>query len=60
MHGGSLALPTIISFLAFLFFSSQYSAIPIRAKARPIMDSLFSAGHYVATAVFGYYLIIPG
>ncbi len=46
----------IASFVAFIFFASMYSAYPIRAKIRPILDSLFSAGHYVATGVFGYYL----
>ncbi len=46
----------IFSFLAFVFFAVFYSAKPIRAKAKPILDSLFSAGHYVATGVFGYYL----
>ncbi len=50
----SLAL--ILSFVAFVFFASFYSAKPIRAKSKPIIDSLFSAGHYVATGVFGYYL----
>jgi lycopene elongase/hydratase (dihydrobisanhydrobacterioruberin-forming) len=49
----------ILSFLVFLFFSSQYSAKPIRAKARPILDSFFSAWHYIATAVFGYFLVNP-
>lgn len=51
-----LPLPHIISFFAFLFFAFFYSAKPIRAKARPFMDSFFSAGHYIATGVFGYYL----
>jgi 4-hydroxybenzoate polyprenyltransferase len=49
-------LPLILSFLAFVFFASFYSAEPIRAKAKPFIDSLFSAGHYIATGVFGYYL----
>jgi 4-hydroxybenzoate polyprenyltransferase len=40
-----------------LFFAIFYSATPIRAKARPFIDSLFSAGHYTVTAVFGYYLL---
>ena len=48
--------PLLLSFFAFVFFASFYSAEPIRAKAKPIIDSLFSAGHYVATGVFGYYL----
>lgn len=51
-----LQTPLLLSFIAFLFFATFYSAKPIRAKARPIIDSLFSAGHYVATGVFGYYL----
>jgi len=44
------------AFIVFLFCAWQYSATPIRAKARPIFDSLFSAGHYVATGVFAYLL----
>jgi 4-hydroxybenzoate polyprenyltransferase len=51
-----LQTPLILSFVAFVFFASFYSATPIRAKAKPVIDSLFSAGHYVATGVFGYYL----
>lgn len=51
-----LTTPLIVSFFAFVFCASFYSAPPIRAKAKPIIDSLFSAGHYVATGVFGYYL----
>lgn len=51
-----LQLPLILSFVAFVFFASFYSAEPIRAKAKPYIDSCFSAGHYVATGVFGYYL----
>lgn len=51
-----LYTPLILSFFAFIFFASFYSAAPIRAKAKPLIDSLFSAGHYVATGVFGYYL----
>lgn len=46
----------LISFCVFIFCASFYSAKPIRAKARPIIDSLFSAGHYIATGIFGYYL----
>lgn len=47
----------VYSMIAFLFFAGFYSAKPIRAKAKPILDSLFSAGHYVATGAFGYYLL---
>lgn len=52
----SLSTPLLLSFFAFVFFASFYSAKPIRAKAKPVLDSLFSAGHYIATGVFGYYL----
>lgn len=52
-----LPLPAVISFFAFIFFASFYSAKPIRAKAIPLLDSLFSASHYIATGVFGYYLL---
>lgn len=52
----SLSTPLLLSFFAFVFFASFYSAEPIRAKAKPVIDSLFSAGHYIATGVFGYYL----
>lgn len=51
-----LPLSQMLSFLSFLFFAVFYSAKPIRAKARPFLDSFFSAGHYVATGIFGYYL----
>lgn len=51
-----LPLPAALSLLAFFFCAGFYSAPPIRAKARPVLDSLFSAGHYVATGVFGFYL----
>ncbi|MBY0310136.1 prenyltransferase [Patescibacteria group bacterium] len=46
----------LLAFIAFLFFAIGYSMPPVRAKARPLLDSFFSAGHYVATGVFGYYL----
>lgn len=48
--------PAGLSLLAFLFFATFYSAKPIRAKTKPILDSFFSAGHYIATGVFGYFL----
>jgi len=47
----------LYSMIAFLFFAGFYSAKPIRAKAIPVLDSIFSAGHYVATGAFGYYLV---
>ncbi|HLP43796.1 MAG TPA: prenyltransferase [Candidatus Nanoarchaeia archaeon] len=48
--------PSILAFTAFIFFATFYSALPIRAKSKPVLDSVFSAGHYVATGVFGYYV----
>jgi len=51
-----LEAPLLISFFTFVFFATFYSAEPIRAKAKPVIDSLFSAGHYIATGVFGYFL----
>ncbi len=53
------SFPVLLSFVWFLFFSWQYSAYPIRAKAKPIIDMIFSAGHYVMTAVFAWTLIAP-
>lgn len=50
-------LITTFAFIAFLFFAGFYSATPIRAKARPVLDSIFSAGHYVATGVFSYLFV---
>lgn len=52
-------IPAIVAFVLFLFFSGQYSAKPIRAKGIPIVDTMFSAGHYIATAAFGFLLIAP-
>lgn len=52
-----LPLSALLAFMAFLFFALGYSLPPLRAKARPVFDSLFSAGHYVATGVFGYVLV---
>lgn len=39
----------------FLFFSLFYSAPPIRAKAKPVLDSAFNV-LYVFPGVFGYFL----
>lgn len=55
----NLPLSVILSLFLFIFFATFYSAKPIRAKARPFFDSFFSAGHYVATGVFGYFLTNP-
>lgn len=47
---------SIIFFVLFLFLSIQYSAKPIRAKAIPILDSLFNI-LYIMPAIFGYFII---
>ncbi len=52
----TISRATLLSLIAFLFFAGFYSSKPIRAKAKPFLDSLFSAGHYIATAVVGYYV----
>lgn len=52
LYGASLL--ALSAFAAFLFFAAFYSAPPIRAKAIPGLDSVFSAGHYVATGVFAF------
>jgi 4-hydroxybenzoate polyprenyltransferase len=53
----SAPLLAIVTFALFIFFATFYSAPPIRAKARPFFDSFFSAGHYIATGAFGYFLV---
>ena len=47
--------PATLALLGFLFFSVEYSAPPIRAKARPFLDAAFNV-LYVFPAIFGYYL----
>lgn len=51
------ALPreSLFALGAFLFFSIGYSAPPIRAKARPIVDSIFNV-LYIFPGVFAYFL----
>ena len=39
----------------FLFFSIFYSAPPVRAKARPVLDSVFNV-LYIFPGAFGYFL----
>lgn len=56
VYAFSLSVKTGIYLLIFYFFAFFYSATPIRAKIRPFFDSLFSAGHYIFTGVFGYFL----
>ncbi len=41
--------------LGFLFFSIFYSAPPIRAKSKPILDSIFNV-LYIFPGAFGYFL----
>jgi 4-hydroxybenzoate polyprenyltransferase len=52
-----LPLPALLALLAFLFLSVFYSAPPIRAKARPLLDAAFNALYicpgYVAWFVAG-------
>lgn len=57
IFGFFIPFNAFISLILFFFFASFYSAKPIRAKARPVLDSIFSASHYVITAVFGFYLV---
>lgn len=52
-----IPISAVVTFLLFLFFAIFYSAKPIRAKARPFIDSIFSASHYVVTGVFGYFIV---
>jgi len=48
-------LPALAALAAFLFFSIFYSAPPIRAKARPILDSAFNV-LYICPGAFAFYL----
>ncbi len=45
--------------LGFLFFGIYYSATPIRAKTKPIIDSLFNI-LYVFPGIVGYVLLAGG
>lgn len=50
-------------FILFIFFSWQYSARPIRAKAVPFLDSIFSSFLYILPGILSHTLIthtIPG
>ena len=46
----------LMAIIAVLFFSFFYSAPPIRAKARPILDSSFNV-LYIFPGAFAYFLI---
>lgn len=52
-----LPLYAIASMLVFIYASVFYSAWPIRAKARPILDSFVSSFIYITPGLFGYYLV---
>jgi 4-hydroxybenzoate polyprenyltransferase len=49
---------TLIYSIAFIFFSIQYSALPIRAKAKPFIDGIFNF-LYVAPALVTVSLLTP-
>jgi lycopene elongase/hydratase (dihydrobisanhydrobacterioruberin-forming) len=53
---GFLDLKSFLLMLGFLFFSIFYSAPPIRAKAKPLLDSMFNV-LYIFPGLFGYALI---
>lgn len=42
--------------LAFFFFSAFYSAPPIRAKTKPLLDTLFNT-LYICPGAFAYFLV---
>lgn len=44
------------AFFLFLFLTVFYSAEPIRAKNKPVLDTLFNA-LYIIPGIFGYYLV---
>lgn len=45
----------LLALAGFTFFSLFYSAPPIRAKARPVLDSVFNV-LYIFPGAFGYFL----
>ncbi len=49
---------SIVALVGFLFFSLQYSANPIRAKARPFIDSAFNI-LYIMPGLVGFFLLNP-
>lgn len=51
------ARESLWALLLFFCFAGFYSAPPLRAKTIPFLDSVFSAGHYIFTGVFAYYLV---
>ncbi|MEO6334880.1 MAG: prenyltransferase [Pyrinomonadaceae bacterium] len=51
-----MAPRTLLSLVPFLFLAVFYSALPIRAKEVPVVDSLFNI-LYVFPAAFGYQML---
>lgn len=51
-----LGVKTFLAMLGFLFFSCFYSAPPIRAKTKPLIDSIFNI-LYVFPAIFAYAIL---
>jgi 4-hydroxybenzoate polyprenyltransferase len=45
-----------LSMLAFLFFALEYSAPPIHAQSKPLLDAAFRIA-YVCPGLFGYFLL---
>lgn len=50
------SISAILAMLGFLFFSVFYSAPPIRAKTKPLVDSVFNI-LYVFPGIFVYFLM---
>lgn len=48
-------ISSIVIFLVFIFTSIYYSARPIRAKARPPLDIIFSSIIYISPAIIGFF-----
>lgn len=46
---------SVLALVGFLFFSLQYSAPPVRAKSKPILDSIFNV-LYIFPGAMGYFL----
>ncbi len=53
---GTLGIQPIIAFVSFLFYSIFYSAPPIRAKAKPFLDSIFNV-LYIMPGIFAFAMI---
>jgi len=53
--GWYLDARTLLSLGIFMFTGYFYSALPIRAKARPPLDVLFSSVIYVSPSLVGYF-----